>query len=151
MVWSEGGRGSRAHSPELVVAHVLVIPHVLVVTPVLTVAHVLVVACVRSWALAVIREPRWMFWPVVGRVGRGSWAIVNGTRHRRLCPSMGIGRHLWAVVAGCGRLWLGGGRLCVVVVVFVNKSKRERRGLPELISTVTTARVITVWTTWHVH
>ena len=54
MVWSEGGRGSRAHSPELIVAHVLVIAHVLVVTP------VLVVTCVHSWALAVIREWWWL-------------------------------------------------------------------------------------------
>ena len=43
VVWSEGGRGSRAHSPELIVAHVLVITHV------------------RSWALAVIHEPQWPF------------------------------------------------------------------------------------------
>ena len=49
VVWSEGGRGSRAHSPERVVTHVLVI------TPVLTIAHVLVLACVHSWVLAVIR------------------------------------------------------------------------------------------------
>ena len=51
-MWSEGGRGSTAHSPELVVARVLVITHVLVVT------RILVVARVHSWALAVIREPR---------------------------------------------------------------------------------------------
>ena len=55
VVWSEGGRGSRAHSPELVVARLLVIAHVLVITRVLTVARVLIVARVRSWALAVIR------------------------------------------------------------------------------------------------
>ena len=71
MVWSEGGRGSRAHSPELVIAHVLISAHVLVVTPVLTIACVLVVARVRSWVLAVIREPWWLFWLVVGCVCRG--------------------------------------------------------------------------------
>ena len=49
VVWSEGGRGSRPHSPELVVARVLIIAHVLVVTRVLTVARVLVVARVRSF------------------------------------------------------------------------------------------------------
>ena len=58
VVWSEGGRGSRAHSPELVVARVLVIAQVLVVTRVLTVARVLIVTRVRSQALAVIRETR---------------------------------------------------------------------------------------------
>ena len=78
VVWSEGGRGSRAHSLKLVVARVLVIAHVLVVTRVLTVASVLVVARVRSWALGVIREPRWPLWLVVGRVRRGSWAMVKG-------------------------------------------------------------------------
>ena len=133
VVWSEGGRGSRAHSPELVVARALIIAHVLVVTRVLTAARVLVVARVRSWALAVLREPRWPFWLVVGRVRRGSWAMVKrlrrwvvvaacgpwmvagdrsraagGRRGRCLCPSGGAGRHSWAVVVGCGRLWLGG-------------------------------------------
>ena len=58
-MWSEGGRGSRAHSLELVVACVLIITHVLVVTRILVVTHILVVARVCSWALAVIREPRW--------------------------------------------------------------------------------------------
>ena len=52
VMWSKGGRGSRAHSPELVVARVLVVAHVLVITRILVVAHV------SSWALAVIREPR---------------------------------------------------------------------------------------------
>ena len=127
MAWREGGRGSRAHSPELVIARLLVIAHVLVVTPVLTVARV------RSWALAVIREPGWPFWLVVGHVCRGSWAMVRraprwvvvaacgqwmvaggrsravgGRRGRRLCPSVGTRSHVWAVVVGCGRLWLGG-------------------------------------------
>ena len=74
MVWREGGRGSRAHSPELVVARLLVIAHVLVVSPVLTVARVLVVARVRSWALAVIREPGSPFWLVVG----ASWFVGDG-------------------------------------------------------------------------
>ena len=78
VVWSEGGRGSRAHSPELVVARVLVIAQVLVVTCVLTVTRVLVVARVRSRALAVIRETRWPSWLVVGRVRRGSWAVNGG-------------------------------------------------------------------------
>ena len=73
MVWSEGGRESRAHSLKLVVARVLVIAHVLVVTRFLTVARVLVIAHVRSWALAIIREPRWPFWLVVGRVVHGRW------------------------------------------------------------------------------
>ena len=70
MLWSEGGRGSRAHSPELVVARVLVIAQVLVVTRVLTVTRVLVVARIRSRALAVLA--------VVGRVRRGSWAVDGG-------------------------------------------------------------------------
>ena len=75
MIWGEGGRGSRAHSPELVVACVLVITHVLVVT------HILVVARVHSWVLAGIREPQWPFWLVI-RVRRwrvvvhGQWAVV---------------------------------------------------------------------------
>ena len=77
MVWSEGGRGSRAHSPELVVARVLVIAHVLVITRVLTVARVLVVARVRSWALAAIREPRWPFCLVMG-ARRRLWAVDGG-------------------------------------------------------------------------
>ena len=75
--------GSRAHSPELVVAHVLVI------TRVLTVAHVLVAARVRSWAQTVIRGPQWPFWLLMGRVRRGSWAMVKGARR-------------WVVVAACG-------------------------------------------------
>ena len=70
-MWSEGGKGSRAHSPELVVARVLVINHLLVAT------RILVVACVRSWALAVIREPRRPVWLVI-RMRHGSWAIVRG-------------------------------------------------------------------------
>ena len=101
--------------------------------PVLTVARVLIVARVRSWALAVIREPGWPFWLVVGRVRRGSWAMVKraprwvvvaacgqwmvvggcsravgGRRGRRLCPSVGARSHVWAVVVSRGRLWLGG-------------------------------------------
>ena len=133
VVWREGGRGSRAHSSELVVTHLLVITHVLVVTPVLTVTRVLVVARVCSWALAVIREPGWPFWLVVGRMRCGSWAMVRraprwvvvaacgqwmvagghsqavgSRRGHRLCPSMGTRSHVWAVVVGCGRLWLGG-------------------------------------------
>ena len=86
--WSGVERGSRAHSPELVVTRVLVIAQVLVVTRVLTVAHVLVVTSVRSCALAVIRETRWPCWLVVGHVRRGSWAM-KGAR----C-------HLWAVDGG---------------------------------------------------
>ena len=84
VVWREGGRGSRAHSPELVVARVLIIVYVLVVvvTRVFTVARVLVVARVRSWVLAVIREPRWPLWLVVVRVRRGSRVMVRGA-HRR--------------------------------------------------------------------
>ena len=91
VVCSEGGRGSRAHSPELVVAHVLVIPHVLVVIRVLTVARV------RSWVLAVIREPRWPSWLVVGRVHQGSWAMVKRARR-------------WVVVAACGQWMVAGDR-----------------------------------------
>ena len=90
-------------------------------------------------------------WVVVAACGQ--WMVAGdrsqaagGRRGCCLCPSVGAGRHLWAVVAGCGRLWLGG-RFWAVVVVFVNKSKRERRGLPELMSTVTTTHVVTVWTT----
>ena len=89
MVWSEGGRGSRPHSPELVVARVLIIAHVPVVTRVLTVTCVLVVAHVRSWMLAVIRELWWPFWLVVGRVGCGSWAMVKGARRRLLAVVSG--------------------------------------------------------------
>ena len=33
----------------------------------------------------------------------------------------------------------------------VNKGKRERRGLPEFMWTVTMICVVTVWTTWHVN
>ena len=64
-MWSEGGKGSRAHSPELVVAHVLVV------------THILVVACVRSWVLAVICELQRPVWLVI-RVHCGSWVIVRG-------------------------------------------------------------------------
>ena len=95
MVWREGGRGSRPHSPELVVTRVLVIAHVLFVTPVLTVACVLIVARVRSWALAVIREPQWLFWLVVGHMRRGLWAMVKGARG-------------WVVVAACGQRMVAG-------------------------------------------
>ena len=69
----EGG-GSRAHSLELIVTRVLVIAHVLIVTCVLTIARV------HSWALAIIHEPRWPFWLVVGCMPCGSWAIVKGAR-----------------------------------------------------------------------
>ena len=93
--WSEGGRGSRAHSPELVVARVLA--HVLVVT------RLLVVARVRSWALATIRAPRWPFRLVIC-VRRGSWAMV---------------RRSSVVVTACGQ-WMVGvivhGQWAVVVV-----------------------------------
>ena len=83
MVWSEGGRGSRAHSPELVIAHVLVITCVLVVTYVLVVTHVLVitpvlvVTCVCSWVLAIICEPQWPLWLVVVHTHRGLWVMVK--------------------------------------------------------------------------
>ena len=100
--------GSSAHSPELVVAHVLIIAHVLVVTHVLIVTRVLVA-----------REPWWPFWLVVVRACHSLWGMVNGAhrwvvvtacgqwilagdcsravggrRRCRLCPSMGAGRHL---------------------------------------------------------
>ena len=68
----------RQQAVVVVVACVLVIAHVLIVTRVLTVASVLVVARVRSWALGVIREPRWPLWLVVGRARRVSWAMVKG-------------------------------------------------------------------------
>ena len=55
VVWSEGGRGRRAHSPELIIACVLVITHVLIVC-----------------------EPQWLFWLVVDHVPHGSWAMVKG-------------------------------------------------------------------------
>ena len=114
----EGGMGSSAHSPELVVAHVLVVTHVPVVTRVLIVTRVLVVTRVF-----VAREPRWPFWLVVVRARRGSWGMVvvaacgqwilagdrsravGGRRGCRLCRSLGAGRPLGAAVAGCG-LWL---------------------------------------------
>ena len=59
--------GSRAHSPELVVARVLIVAHVLVVTCVLVATHVLIATRVlvptrvRSWVLAVIHELWWPF------------------------------------------------------------------------------------------
>ena len=121
VVWSEGGRGSRAHSLKLVVARVLVIAHVLVVTRVLTIASVLVVTHIRSWALAVICEPRL----VVGRVRRGSWAMVKGGSS----PLVGSGwwraiiHGQWAVivVVACVLPWALG-VICeqwwLVVVVF---------------------------------
>ena len=87
--WSEGGRGSGAHSPELVIACVL--------------AHVLVVARVRSWALAAIREPRWPFRLVI-RVRRGLWAMVSRSS---------------VVVTACGQWMVGviiHGQWAVVVV-----------------------------------
>ena len=86
--WSGVERGSRAHSPELVVTCVLLIAQVLVITRVLTVARVLVVARVRSCVLVVIRETRWPSWLVVGRVHRGSWVMK------------GAHRCLWAVDGG---------------------------------------------------
>ena len=71
--------GNRAHSPELVVAHIPI------------------VACVRSCVLAVIHEPRWLFWLVVVCVLRGLWAMVKGG-------------HRWVVVAGCGQWMVAGDR-----------------------------------------
>ena len=102
VVLSEGGRGSRAHSPELVVAHVLVVAcvlivtHVLIVTRVLVATHVLIATCVRSCALAVIHESRWPFWLVIC-VCRGLWAMVKGARR-------------WVVVAACGYSMVVGDR-----------------------------------------
>ena len=106
VVWCEGGRGNRAHSPELVIACVLA--HVIVIT------RVLIIARVCSWALAAICEPRWPFWLVI-RVRRGSWAMVTGA-----LPLVGSGwwgvilHRQWAVVVvggGCERLVMvvGGG------------------------------------------
>ena len=82
VVWSEGGRGNRAHSPELIIACVLA--HVIVVT------CVFIVACVHSWALAAIHEPRWPFWLVIC-VHRGLWAMVKGA-------SPLVGRGWWGVI-----------------------------------------------------
>ena len=107
MVWSEGGKGSRAHSPELVVARVLVIAQVLVVTRVLTVTRVLVVARVHSRALAIIREMRWLSWLVVGRVRRGQWAVDGGGR-----SFMGSGRSSWLVVVVSWSWWWAVVALC---------------------------------------
>ena len=100
----EGGRGSRAHSPELVVTHVLIIAHVLVITCVLTAAHVLIITCVHSWVLAVLHEPWWPFWLVVGRMHRGLWAMVKRVRW-------------WVVFAACGQWMVVGDHSQVVVVV----------------------------------
>ena len=62
-----------------------------------------------SWAM--VKHVRQ--WVVVAACGQ--WMVAGdrsraagGRRGCCLCPSMGAGRHLWAVVAGCGRLWLGG-------------------------------------------
>ena len=86
--------GNRAHSPELIVAHVPIVARVLVIACVLVVAcilvlthflvltHVLVVARVRAWALGVICEPRWPLWLVVVHACRGLWVMVKGA-HRR--------------------------------------------------------------------
>ena len=104
----EGGRGSRAHSPELIVACVLVVTRVLI-------AH----------------EPWWLFWLVVVHMCCGSWVMVKGACgwvvvaacgqwmlagdcsqvvgghcSCRLCRSIGAGHPLWVVVGGCGWLWL---------------------------------------------
>ena len=67
------------------------------------------------------------------------------------------------VGGGCERLMMvvGGGGV-VVLWSFVadgdmapgsrvNKGKRERRGLPEFMWTVTTICIITVWMTWHIY
>ena len=114
MVWSEGGRGSRAHSPELVVACVPVVPvvaHVLIVTHVLVVTPVLVIAHVHSWALAIIREARWPLWLVVVRARRGSWVMVKGARRRGWWWSRGSG---FVVVVICG--WLSSSSPWVVTL-----------------------------------
>ena len=92
VLWSEGGRGSRAHSPELVVARVLVIAYVLIVTRVLTVTRLLIIAHVRSCALAVICETRWPSWLVVGRMRCGSWAMKGLVA--------ACGQWMWVIVHG---------------------------------------------------
>ena len=62
----------------------------------------------------------------------------------------------WVLGVVCVRWWLvvvvlgWGGHFWVVVVVFMHKSKRERRGSPNFMWTVTTTCVVTVWTMWHV-
>ena len=71
-----------------------------VVTPVLVVTHV------HSWALAVIREPRWLLWLVVVCACCGSWVMVKGT-HRRgwwwSRVSLGVVGH--SLLSVHGRLW----------------------------------------------
>ena len=93
--------GNRTHSPELIVAHLPIVTCVLVITRVLVVTRILIITCVltiprvRSCALAVIREPRWLFWLVVVRALCGSWAMVKGARR-------------WVVVVGCGQRTVAG-------------------------------------------
>ena len=134
--------GNRAHSPELVVTCVPIVTCILVVTRILILTHVLIVARVRTWALGVICEPRWLLWLVVVRARRGSWVMVKGACHHgwwwlpvsgfvimaahrqswvvgRSLPSMGwrCGHlSLFVLVVSCGvRVVDGGGRLWVVV------------------------------------
>ena len=63
------------------------------------------------WPSFVARGGSRASWFVGDGEGRG-WAspLVRSRRGcRRLCPLMGAGHQLWAVAAGCGRPWLGGG------------------------------------------
>ena len=91
----EGGMGSGAHSPVLIVARILVVTHVLVIT------RVLVVTCVL-----VTREPRWLFWLVVVRTHRGSWGMVNGTRQSSWLSPVSFHRCCTSFGGSCGWLWL---------------------------------------------
>ena len=112
----EGGMGSSAHSPELVVACVLIVTHVPVVTHVLVITRVLIVTHVL-----VARELWWPFWLVVVRARCGSWGMVNGT-HRSLWLSPVLFHRRCASIGGsCGWLWssLAGRVVCGWVVIFV--------------------------------
>ena len=106
----EGGMGSSAHSPELIIARVLVITHVPVVTRVLVVTHVLIA-----------REPRWLFWLVVVRTHHGLWGMVNGARRSSWLSPVSFHRRCASIGGGCGWLWssLAGRVICGWVVIFV--------------------------------
>ena len=72
----------------------------------------LVVGHMRRGSWAMVKRVRW--WVVITACGQ--WTVAGdrsqaagGRRGRCLCPPVGAGRHSWAVVVGCGHLWLGGG------------------------------------------
>ena len=84
MVWSEGGRASKAHSPELVVARV------------------------HSWALATIHELRWPFWLVIRVHQRvviavcGQWMVGVSVYGQWVVIVVGGGCEQLAMVVGSG-------------------------------------------------